>query len=327
MSLKRTMTDTMERVLGVRIIRPGLVALLFEEEHLRWFFEHFLVDCVFDVGANRGQCATMLRERVGYQGFVVSFEPTPHLACELRELAQNDLHWFIDEAALDRVAGTALFNVAAHSQFSSLRESALTEVDLFRRYVAVVQHIEVSTTTVALELIKNPFLKMDTQGHDLAVAEGAAAALREFVGIQSELTIKRIYEGTPSYDEALAVLHEARFRAECVGAEQRGALSPAHRNRLHHVSRVRPMRSGSAPQDRGFQMVGQTKRKRHDRRRRIREPDGRVWLLAFTVVGGLEGCTAQHPFYCDKQPMTLMPNLRYGHRLTRPPSSTASVSS
>jgi FkbM family methyltransferase len=211
MSLKRTAADTVERVLGVRIVRRGGVATIFEEEHLRQFFDHFSVDCVFDVGANGGQYATMLRERVGYRGFVVSFEPIPQLARELRDLARHDPKWFVEEAALDRAAGTAHFNVSAVSQFSSLHRSERAEVDLFDKDVAVVDRIEVTTTTLADELAKyrarlgfeRPFLKMDTQGHDLAVAEGAGPALREFVGLQSELAIKRIYDGAPSYEEAL----------------------------------------------------------------------------------------------------------------------------
>jgi FkbM family methyltransferase len=211
MSLKRTAADAMERALGVRIVRPGFVALIFEEEHLRRFFEHFAVDCVFDVGANGGQYATMLRERIGYQGFIVSFEPIPALARAIRAKANNDPRWLIEEAALDRSAGTAVFNVSTDSQFSSLHAGKRDEVDLFDSGQAVVEQIEVKTSTVALELakyrerlgFKRPFLKMDTQGHDLAVAEGAGAALREFVGLQSELAIKRIYDGAPSYDEAL----------------------------------------------------------------------------------------------------------------------------
>jgi FkbM family methyltransferase len=211
MSLKRTAADAMERALGVRIVRPGLVATVFEEEHLRRFFKHFAVDCVFDVGANAGQYATMLRERVGYQGFVISFEPIPALAHTIRGLAQNDPRWLVEEAALDRDVGTAAFNVSTDSQFSSLHASRFDEVDLFEKDTAVVERIEVTTTTVARELAKyrerlgfsRPFLKMDTQGHDVAVAEGAGSALRDFVGLQSELAIKRIYDGAPSHDEAL----------------------------------------------------------------------------------------------------------------------------
>jgi hypothetical protein len=60
-------------------VRPRKMALLFEEEHLRRFLRHFEVDCVFDVGANSGQYATMVRERAGYLGPIVSFEPNQTL--------------------------------------------------------------------------------------------------------------------------------------------------------------------------------------------------------------------------------------------------------
>jgi hypothetical protein len=47
--------------------RPRLreIGLLFEQEHLRRFLSHFNVNCVFDVGANAGQYATMLRQDKG----------------------------------------------------------------------------------------------------------------------------------------------------------------------------------------------------------------------------------------------------------------------
>ena len=61
-----------EQLLNVRIVRKGKVALIFEEVHLQRFFEHYKIDCVFDVGANEGQYATMLRERVGYHGHIIS---------------------------------------------------------------------------------------------------------------------------------------------------------------------------------------------------------------------------------------------------------------
>jgi hypothetical protein len=39
---------------------------------------------------------------------------------------------------------------------------------------------------------KRPFLKMDTQGDDLAVAEGRRNSLRMFVGLQTEVAFKRL---------------------------------------------------------------------------------------------------------------------------------------
>ncbi len=44
---------------------------------------------------------------------------------------------------------------------------------------------------------------MDTQGNDLAVARGAGDRLSRFVGLQSELAIKKIYERQPDFIESL----------------------------------------------------------------------------------------------------------------------------
>ena len=38
------------------------------------------VDCVFDVGANNGQYAQILRKHADYQGRIISFEPIPSAA-------------------------------------------------------------------------------------------------------------------------------------------------------------------------------------------------------------------------------------------------------
>jgi len=52
-------------------------------------------------------------------------------------------------------------------------------------------------------------LKMDTQGYDLRVFEGAVGALEPIVAIQSELSVVPLYAEMPHYTEALAT-YEAR---------------------------------------------------------------------------------------------------------------------
>ncbi len=74
----------------------------FEASHLARLFARFDVDCVFDVGANSGQYADRLRSKVGFHGVIVSFEPVPALASRLREKAERDPQWLIEECALDR---------------------------------------------------------------------------------------------------------------------------------------------------------------------------------------------------------------------------------
>jgi FkbM family methyltransferase len=224
-----------ERALDVQIVPVGEVALAFEREHLRRFFRHFAVDCVFDIGANAGQYATMLRQRVGYTGQIISYEPIPELAAKLRSAAALDGAWAVEELALDAKTGCAAFNVFAVDEFSSLHELSALARQQFDKYVQLVRRIEVRTATLADELpryqaqfgFKRPYLKLDTQGHDLSVAVGAGDRLRDFVGLQSELSFKRLYEDTPVFEEALQFYRDRGFELS--------ALVP---NNLGHFPRL-----------------------------------------------------------------------------------------
>ena len=75
------------------------MASIFEEAHLQRFFEHYTVNCVFDVGANEGQYATMLRQKVGYQSDIISFEPIPAAAEILRQKSRKNPRWHVEQIA------------------------------------------------------------------------------------------------------------------------------------------------------------------------------------------------------------------------------------
>ena len=192
---------------------------VFEQMQLSRFLDHFSVDCVFDVGANEGQYAERLRSDMGYDGIIISFEPIPELAGNLRKKAESDSKWYVEELALDREEGTGSFNIMASSAFSSLLDPAHDDVSLFSESNKVSRRIEVTKSTLALQFRKyldrmsfaRPFLKLDTQGNDLFVIEGAGNALESFVGVQSELPIRKIYEGAPSYVDVLNVLKQKGF--------------------------------------------------------------------------------------------------------------------
>jgi len=211
MGLKRTVRLMFEKTFGVHLVYRGAVGPVFEKDHLHEFLTHFNVDCVFDVGANAGQYARMLRADVGYEGAIVSFEPIPELAERLRAQAAHARSWFVEEVALDEHPGQATFNILAVDQLSSLHSVSTTGAGLFHTQTQLRRRIDVRTSTVAIELqkyeqklgFKRPFLKMDTQGHDVAVARGAGEYLRHFVGLQSELAVQRLYDDSPRFEEAL----------------------------------------------------------------------------------------------------------------------------
>jgi len=57
---------------------------------------------------------------------------------------------------------------------------------------------------------QRPFVKLDTQGHDLRILL-AAKNIKKFVGFQSELSVKRLYEDAPKFDVAINKYIELGF--------------------------------------------------------------------------------------------------------------------
>jgi len=218
-SLKRRLSRMFERLTGNLVIPCDELHLVHERVHLRRLFTYLGVDCVFDVGANRGQYAKMLRDHVGYRGPIVSYEPIPELAAELGTLSSIDPDWHIVELALDREAGPAIFHVMADSQFSSLHHPAIDQPAIFTAGNSIAREVTVMRATIGAELPKwrdrlgftRPFLKMDTQGNDFAVVQGAGDALAAFVGLQSELALHKLYDDSVDFAACIAAFTARGF--------------------------------------------------------------------------------------------------------------------
>lgn len=179
--------------------------LLQEAPLLRRFFDEFKVDCVFDVGANTGQYANMLRNEVRFNGQIFSFEPTPELADSLDFLAKADLKWQVEKLALSDSEGLLPFFVTKSSQLNSLNRPNNQDTTWLSDVNVVEMKLEVRAERLATTWnrlrdkyeFSRPFLKIDTQGHDLNVINGAGECLSHFLGIQVELGFKRLYENAP----------------------------------------------------------------------------------------------------------------------------------
>ena len=55
------------------------------------------------------------------------------------------------------------------------------------------------------------FLKIDTQGYERQVLLGASECLSDFVGVQVELPVIHLYEGTWRFHEAVAYMSQRGF--------------------------------------------------------------------------------------------------------------------
>jgi FkbM family methyltransferase len=218
-SIKRSVADFAGRLIGAHMVPPHRIGRFYEQEQIRRIIAGLDIDCVFDVGANAGQYARMLREELGYSGGIVSFEPVPALARHLQTLAASVPNWHVCALALDRQAGPTRFKVMNDTQFSSLHSPSAFGQEMFANGLTVSEEIEVEARTLESEFYRwrdklkfeRPYLKLDTQGHDLAIGESAGGAIREFVAIQSETAIHKIYNGIPDLAESIGHFRKAGF--------------------------------------------------------------------------------------------------------------------
>lgn len=217
--MARSLASAFHKLLSLRVVDARRLHLIPEQTHLQRLLRHFDVDCVFDVGANTGQYATMLRRKAGFSGRIISFEPIPEAAGAVRNKAKGDPLWTLEEMALADTSESRLFHVMAGSEFSSLSAPRNDEVARFSAMNRPVRSIMVQAETLANAFprlqarygFKRPFLKMDTQGFDLAVLRGAGDVLSQFVGFQSELSIRRIYEDASDFREAITFYQSLGF--------------------------------------------------------------------------------------------------------------------
>lgn len=185
-------------------------------QHVTAMFRLYGVNCVLDVGANNGQYAKRLRKH-GYQGRIVSFEPTAEAFARLSKAAERDPNWQVHHCGLGRENTTAEIHVGWNTMNSLLPASDYGRDRYKRFHTTRTEEIRIRRLDAVLDEALDgideprPFLKMDTQGYDLEVYAGAGERIADFVGLQSEVAMLRLYEGSPPMSEAVAAYEAGGF--------------------------------------------------------------------------------------------------------------------
>lgn len=174
------------------------------------------VDVLFDVGANIGQFAEALRKS-GFKGRIVSFEPLPAEHAMLVRKSRADSQWDIaPRAAIGASDGEVELNVSGNSFSSSVLEmlEVHTQASPDSRYVSK-QIVPLSRLdTVAARYLAPgsvPFVKIDTQGFEDRVLDGAGELLGRAQGVQVELSFVPLYDGQKLFHELVRRLTESGF--------------------------------------------------------------------------------------------------------------------
>ncbi len=174
---------------------PGTNATL----QLLTSLQHFGVDFVVDVGANTGQFAGGLRAS-GYDGSILSVEPLSEAYVKLVSTARRDPKWQVhDRCAAGDHDGEIEINISGNSVSSSVLPIMETHVAAAEQsdYVGkeTVKLLKLDTIVPPyLSAGNQTFLKIDTQGFEWEVLNGAYDILTEVRGIVCELSLVQLYD-------------------------------------------------------------------------------------------------------------------------------------
>lgn len=157
---------------------------------------------VLDVGANTGQFAESLFD-FDYEGKVISFEPVTKCHNELLKRAKNNPNHIVAERCAIGDEDTEIkINISDDSVFSSvlkinddhvkLRPKARIvkqePVNLYKLDTIIDKYIPKGETSV--------LLKIDTQGFEKQVLDGAKKSIHRLAGIKIEIPLVPIYDET-----------------------------------------------------------------------------------------------------------------------------------
>ncbi len=139
---------------------------------LRRFTAYDPLTCIFDVGGNFGQTALRFAEEFP-DASILTFEPVPDSFRRLREAVGDHPRIKAFNLALSDAPGTVAMSLTASAGSNSLQSSAAT-----------LETINVTVDTIDAVVAENnigtiDLLKIDVEGFELQVLQGAAKTLRQ----------------------------------------------------------------------------------------------------------------------------------------------------
>jgi len=169
---------------------------------------------VIDAGANKGQFAIFAARRFP-RAALLCFEPLPDAAARLRRAVGNVGRLKLWNVALGAADGQAEFHVSAADDSSSLLAIGARQRAEFpgtaERMTTTVDVRRLDGLLEPTELTRPVLLKIDVQGGELAVLQGAEASLESIDAVLVEVSFVELYTGQALADEVWEHLRHHGF--------------------------------------------------------------------------------------------------------------------
>lgn len=186
------------------------------------------INIVFDIGANEGQFAKEIRSH-GYSGKIVSFEPLSSARKKLLPFALQDAAWEVHpQSAIGDTNGEVQFHVAGNSVSSSVLPmlEAHSKAAVGSAYISSERVLIERLDSVAARYLtpdSRLFIKIDTQGFEWQVLDGACETLKRAIGLHCELSLVALYLGQRLW---LDILDRLALDGFMLWAMQQGFTDP-----------------------------------------------------------------------------------------------------
>ena len=176
--------------------------------------KHYGINLVLDVGANIGQYSMYLRKH-GYKGKIISFEPLSLAFKQLEKQSKNDILWNAVNIALGNKNINSKMNVSINSKSSSILKILPKHIEVLpdSAYIST-EEISIRTLDSVFNNYYNRekvYLKIDAQGFEKNVLDGAIKSIENITGIQIVMSIVPLYKDELLFDEMIKYLSELGF--------------------------------------------------------------------------------------------------------------------
>lgn len=179
-------------------------------------FANLGIDLVFDVGANVGQYGEKLF-RNGFQGRVVSFEPLSEAHAKLTSRARHFPSWTVHPRS---AIGASPDQITIHISENSVSSSILPMLKRHSDACPDSTYTSSETVTVVrlddvaqqyIDRASSMLLKVDTQGFEWKVLDGAPELLSKVTAVQLEVSLVPLYEGEPLWLDVIRRMENLGF--------------------------------------------------------------------------------------------------------------------
>lgn len=179
-------------------------------------FDSYGIDLVLDVGANTGQYASRMRT-IGYSGEIISFEPMRAAYEQLARNSHGDNVWSCRNFALGDAESELHIHVSGNSVSSSIlpmlqeHEKHAPASKVTNDETIHVKRLDGLPDWEAWAGKKGIWLKIDVQGYENHVLNGASRCLERIAAIQLELSLRPLYANQLTLIPMLKRLDELGF--------------------------------------------------------------------------------------------------------------------